>query len=329
MGNHFPASCALVLSFIAPCANVWACEDEHPPIVSTPAEKLVLHGVDGDQVLGLTFDPRGVGAITPAGDNARQWIDTTDPTGVWHYREWQWWKDHPWGESCRPRFYSDVKFRALRDARRGAEISYQIDGFDCRQSFFVPDAIDSDAPHWDLVTTIRNDSGREAEEYGQFFACYTPLNRGRSFWFWDESSELVRFADRGVGHLDGFIAHPQAYFLDEGAIPHCPRGGGKIVGRWRQPLMVSQASHAGWRSVIMIEPQYAGALAQGIHGVAMDYILFPGPDQRACANGAEFSAHIRHVMLKSPELPAAEPLHELWNEFQRSHDEIRELTSRR
>jgi hypothetical protein len=259
----------------------------------------------------------------PDGDDDNRWIDTDDETGVWHYREWQWWKGHPWGESCRPRFYADVRFQPLSE-RRGAVISYQIDGFDCRQSFHVPEIKNAEAPYWDLVTTIRNASNRDVEEYGHFFACYTPLNRGRSFWYWDESGELVRFADRGVGHLDGYVSHPQAYYLAERAIPHCPRGGGKIVGRWGKPVMVSHASPAGWRSIVMIEPQYAGSLAQGIEGGAMDYILFPSPNKRSFPAGAEFSVHIRHIMLKSPDLPARERLEALWAEFERSHAATRE-----
>jgi hypothetical protein len=299
-------------------ATTWACEDEHPPILATPVETLLIRDVHQVDLLRLAFDPRGVRTVAPRGDDPERWIDSDDPTGAWHYREWQWWKGHPWGESCRPRFYAEVDFRAAEN-EHGAVIAYHIDGFDCRQAFFLPESANRDAPHFDLVTSIRNDSGQNVDEYAQFFACYTPLNRRRSCWFWDESRTLVRFADRGVGHLDGYISHPQAYFAARGAIPHCPRGGGKLVGRWFKPLLVSHASPAGWRSIIMIEPEFAAALAQGIEGVAMDYILFPGPRKRTFDQGAELSAHIRHVMLRSPELPTIERLEELWAEFERSH----------
>ncbi len=207
-------------------------------------------------------------------------------------------------------------------------ISYQIDGFDCRQTFILPDTIDRDAPHWDVVTKIRNASGHDVEEYFQFFACYTPLNRDHSFWFWDQSGKLVLFADRGVSHLDGYVTHPGAYFLERNAIPRCPRGDGKIVGRWLHPVMVSQASPAGWRSVVMIEPQYAASLAQGIKGKAMDYILFPGPQERSFAKNAEFVVHIRHCMLKSPDLPSTQRLQGLWDDFQKSHKVIRNSAAR-
>jgi hypothetical protein len=305
-----------------------ACEDVHPPILSEPVTRLAVADADDANILKISFDPRGVRTIEPAGDEANGWIDAEDPTGAWHYREWQWWKGHPWGESCRPRFFADVKFRALPNPSRGAEIAYRIDGFDCRQIFFVPDMADADEPYWDVMTTIRNVLGRDVEEYGHFFACYTRMNDHRSFWYWDESDKLVRFADRGVGHLDGYIAPPGAYFAKQGAVPHCPRGGGKIVGRWRWPVMVSHTSAAGWRSVVMIEARYAAALTQGIEGKAMDYILFPGPDRRTFADGAEFSVHIRHTLLKSRELPTIERLEELWQTFEASHAEVRERAGR-
>jgi hypothetical protein len=304
-----------------------ACEDDHPPIVITPAKKFLLRDGAKQNVLKIVFDPRGVSSVIPQGDEGARWIDSDNPTGVWHYREWQWWKGHPYGESCRPRFWTEAHFRP-RHEPPGATISYHIDGFDCRQVFLLPDQVTNEAVSWDLITTVRNTSDRDVEEYGQFFACYTPLNRGRSFWYWDASDQLVRFADRGVTHLDGYIAHPQAYFFADGAIPHCPRGGGKVVGRWRSPIMVSQASPAGWRSIIMLDEEHAASLAQGIGGEAMDYILFPGPEQRTFTAGKEFSAHIRHLMLKSPELPNVERLRDLWNEFQQSHDAIRERAAR-
>jgi len=178
------------------------------------------------------------------------------------------------------------------------------------------------------VTTIRNASNRDVDEYGQFFACYTPLNRGRSFWYWDASGKLMLFAERRVSHLDGYIAHPRAYFGEQGAIPHCPRGGGKIVGQWRHPVIVSHASPAGWRSVILLEAAHTSALTQGIQGGAMDYILFPAPGKRTFANGAVFSAHIRHILLKSPELPSVERLEEFWDEFVLSHSATRNLAAR-
>ena len=316
MPKHYPLVGVIALILVVPTAS--ACEDEHPPIAVTPVETFNLNSASQRHVLSLKCDPRGIAAVAPAGDDANRWIDPDDKTGAWHYREWQWWKGHPWGDSCRPRYYADVSLTARRDKSDAAILAYRIDGFDCRQVFTFPPVVEEDAPYWDIVTTIRNVLGHNVEEYGQFFACYTPLNRDRSFWFWDESKKLVLFADRGVKHLDGYVANPDAYFSKQGAIPHCPRGSGKIVGRWHHPVIVSQASPAGWRSVIMLDAIHTGALAQGIEGAAMDYILFPGPDQLNFANGAEFRAHIRHLLLKSPELPSSERLEKLWSEFERS-----------
>lgn len=262
--------------------------------------------------------------MAPAGDDSQRWIDANHATGAWHYREWQWWRGHPWGESCRPRYFADVALELPSDDQRRADLLYAIDGFDCRQIFLAPKATESDAPYCDLLTTVRNSSGGDVHEYGQFFACYTPLGRGRSFWYWDESDKLMLMADRGIGHLDGYIAHPDAYFLEQKAIPHCPRGEGKIVGRWRHPVLVSHASPAGWRSIILIESQRAAGLAQGLEGGAMDYILFPEPHSPTFPNQSAFSAHIRHVMLKSPELPSVQRLRGLWDEFERAHDSVRQ-----
>ncbi len=304
-----------------------ACEDDHPPIVSTPATKHLLRDHAGSEVLTLVFDPRGLTAVMPTGDDANRWVDGNEPTGVWHYREWQWWKGHPFGESCRPRYWTQATISTHLDAA-AVSIAYDIDGFECRQTFLLPDSVERDTAGWDLVTTIRNASNHNVDEYGQFFACYTKLNRGRSFWYWDESGELVLFSERGVSHLDGYVAHPDAYFLEGRAIPHCPRGGGKVVGRWHRPMMVSHPSPAGWRSIIMLEAAHAGALAQGIEGGAMDYILFPGPKLQTFRSGETFSAHIRHVMLKSAELPTIQQLQRLWDDFEQSHATMRQRAAR-
>ena len=174
--------CLIISALCVVSAHAWACEDDHPPVLTTPTARYLLKASDGPSVLTLSFDPRGVGGVAPNGDDPNSWVDTDDPGCAWHYREWQWWKGHPWGDSCRPRYYADVKFEATDNTLRWAEISYRIDGFDCRQVFLLPEtASDRNAPYWDLVTTIKNASGRDALEYGHFFACYTPLNRGRSF----------------------------------------------------------------------------------------------------------------------------------------------------
>ena len=201
-------------------------------------------------------------------------------------------------------------------------IEWRMDGFDTFQQFLLPTVVDSEAPYWDLVITVRNVSGKAVDEYGQFFACYTRLNRDRSFWFWDAAGKLELFSDRGVTHLDGYVVHPDAYFVAQGAIPHCPRGDGKIVGQWGHPVIVSHASAAGRRSVILLEEKHTASLAHGIRGGAMDYIVFPGPSAVTFASGAEFKVHVRHVMLKSPQLPSMERMESLWQDFADAHETV-------
>ncbi len=243
-------------------------------------------------------------------------------SGVWDYREWQWWKGHPWGDSCRPRYWTTAEF--LHEQRDPA-IRFRVDGFACEQKFLLPKIVAADAPHWDLLVRIENVSGADVAEYHQFFACYTAFNEPHSCWFWAEGNQLRRFAEFGVEHLDGYVVHPQAYYASRGAIPHCPRGGGKIVAKWQRPVLVSHSSPAGWRSVILVEAKYAASLAQGIRGAAMDYILFPGPDVPTFADQTAFAVHVRHHLIKSPELPAMEKLQQLWDEFEKSHQAVHQL----
>jgi len=245
-----------------------------------------------------------------------------DDSRVWDYREWQWWKGHPWGDSCRPRYWTTAEFS---DTPNNLKIHFEIDGFDCEQKFLLPKIVDKLRPHWDLVTTIRNISGDDVEEYGQFFACYTNINKSDSFWFWDAGNRLSRFSDYSVEHLDGYVVHPEAYYASSGAIPHCPRGDGKIVARWHRPMVISHPSPAGWRSIIMVESKYAAGLAQGIQGAAMDYIVFPGPSKKAFEDQTEFAVHVRHQLIKSSELPSTATLEQLWQEFESSHAAIHKL----
>ncbi len=321
-----------------------ACEDEHPPVTRTPVVRYQLHDSQARPVAAIAFDPRGTHRVHAADETDVTWVRDPDRSGAWDYREWQWWKGHPWGESCRCRYWCEPTFKPEKNA---VTIHYQVDGFESTQQYLLPQVVEAVAPHWDLVTTIKNISGSDVEEYGQFFACYTQFNQPNSFWFWEQgkgnagkgsvgkrladngdagkgllNSRLTLFSARGVDHLNGYVAHPAAYFLEGGAVPHCPRGEGKIVSRWYRPMLVSQPSPQGWRSIILVEPERTAAVSQGLKGAAMDYILFPGPARRTFAAGAEFSAHIRHHLLKSSELPSKERLDTLWKAFERSHSAV-------
>ena len=313
------ASIALIVS------SAYACEDEHPPAITTPVVERTLQGPSGQTVVEMAFDPRGLSIIRPVDETAETLTRGSDNSSVWDYREWQWWKGHPWGDSCRPRYWTTAEFL---HAERDLSIRFEVDGFATEQRFLLPNSVQTETPHWDVVVTIRNVSGVDVEEYHQFFACYTEFNSPNSCWFWGEGDRLHKFSEFGVEHLDGYVVHPQTYYADRGAIPHCPRGGGKIVAKWHRPVLISHPSPGGWRSVIMIEAQYAASLAQGIRGAAMDYILFPGPATPRFDDEAEFAAHIRHHLIKSSDLPTVESLDRLWSEFESSHPQVHELASR-
>jgi hypothetical protein len=303
----------IVCVLLAFASALLACEEQHPSIVTTPISTHTLRDAEGLAIVALTFDPRGLSGIKTPDEPDAVWMPQAARQGAWDYREWQWWKGHPWGDGCRPRFHAIVTLEA---EPRGPTIQYEIDGFSCRQQFIMPDSIDPAAPYWDCVISVRNDTGQEVEEYGQFFACYTEMNQRRSHWFWDRDGTLDRWENRGVVHVDGYVVHPKAYFLTGGAIPHCPRGDGKVIGTWHHPVLVSNASPAGWRSVILLDPDHTAAITQGADGDAMDYILFPGAESPTFAAGQSFTARVRHHLVRSSELPSSERLEKLWVNFE-------------
>lgn len=305
---------------------IYACEDEHPPVLREPSVEFTLRDKAQNPIALVGVDPRGMGRLRMADEMSVEWTRPEEENWSWDSREWQWWTGHPWGESCRPRFYAEVDFHPERIEEGVAWIDYHIDGFDCRQTFIIPDVVSAEAPYWDVVFRIRNNSGRDVEEYGQFFACYTAVNASGEerlpHWYWDSSGELVRWNEKGVDHLDGYIAHPEAYFLKSGRVPHVPRGEGRIVGTWRHPVLVSNPTPEGWRSVILCEEETTAALAQGMGGPAMDYILHPGAGLKVFADGEEFTAQIRHVLLKSNNLPETERLNVLWKSFEQNRGDV-------
>ena len=130
------------------------------------------------------------------------------------------------------------------------------------------------------------------------------------------------WADRGAGHLNGYVSSPEAYFLGEGGIPHCPRGNGRLMGTWRHPVLVSHASPAGWRSVILLDPETTAAVTCGMEGTAMDYIFYPGHRERVFPPGGRFRSHLRHLMVKNPGLPTREQLDKWWMEFQQARPDL-------
>ncbi len=316
------------------------CEspDERPPILTQPSVPFAIRDTRGKTAMTFHCDPRGIGHLTTSDASDYDWVLATSDS-AWHYREWQWWDGHPHGDSCRPRYWANVRFRVeavyqpepsivagnnprALQAECGSSIEYRVDGFTSIQQVLPPHQVDADLPYFDIVFTMRNTTGHAVRDYAQFFACYTAANadpddvgRRRSHWFWDRSGALVRWSDKGVTHLNGYVVHPDAYFHDQGRIPHCPRGNGRIVGTFQYPVLVSNASPAGHRSIILVDPQHAAGLSQGMEGPAMDYILFPGADNVEFGPSEQFTAHIRHYVVRSADLPSIGQLKNLWKAF--------------
>ena len=85
---------------------------------------------------------------------------------------------------------------------------------------------------------------------------------------------------------------------------------------------MSQASPAGWRSVILLDPEKTAAVTCGMQGTAMDFIFYPGHKKRVFPPEDRFRSHLRHLMVKSPGLPNREQLEEWWAGFRRARPEL-------
>jgi hypothetical protein len=330
-----------ILAAMAVACPVWAQAPVTGPSLTTqPSDEIVLADADGRPVARVRIDPRGVYALHTAAEPDLNWV-IPGRDNAWDYREWQWWEGHPWGDIMRPRYHGRPRIDPGRAGEGYVRIEYLADGFRGVQQILFPEVAEREHLFWDVVTTISNETGTDVREYGQFFACYTPVNRRQSHLFWDEGTPpaspdemdrgrgaLTLWADRGVGHLNGYVVSPASWLAQEGSIPHCPRGGGRIVGRWRSPVLVSHPSPVGWRVLHLIEEARCAAITQGMEGNAMDYILYPGHADRRFAGGTAFSAHIRHHVLLSPDSPVSELLERLWARFEADHAEVHERARR-
>lgn len=288
---------------------------------------------NGTPLLEIGFSSRGVQELTTLDEPELDWIHP-GAYSAWDYTEWHWWKGHPFDfrarglenpaywDSFRPRFQGNPRVDAERMGKGYLGIEFETDGFTFRQDYLLPATAVRDRVYWDMIFTAANSTGRSIEEYGHFFACYTSVNGRRSHWFWDAGGELALWADRGVGHLDGYVSSPEAYFQRAGKIPHCPRGGGRLIGTWHHPVLVSQSSPAGWRSVILLDPETTAALTCGMEGTAMDFIFYPGHKRRVLPPEGRFRSHLRHLMVKNPGLPTRDQLEDWWSEFQRARPDL-------
>ncbi len=293
---------------------------------------------DGSPLVDISFSSRGIQKLTTSEEPGLDWVYQGDYS-AWDYTEWHWWKGHPFDfqaghdklaywESFRPRFWGSPQVYAERLRQGYLRINFESDGFQFIQDYLLPGQAKPGVGYWDMMFTATNSTGKQIEEYGHFFACYTSINGERSHWFWDAGGELVLWKDREAGHLNGYVSSAEAYFQSSGKIPHCPRGKGRIIGAWRHPVLVSHASPEGWRSVILLDPDTTGGIACGMQGVAMDFIFYPGHRERVFQPGSSFTANMRHLMVKSPGLPSRAQLEGWWSQFQQSRSEVRQRIGR-
>ena len=300
-----------------------------PPDEFGPVYPVTLRLKDGSPLLKIEFSSRGIQKLKTGEEPELDWI-YQGAYSAWDYTEWHWWKGHPFDfqarghehpaywDSFRPRFQGNPRVDAEKIVEGYLGIEFGNDGFGFRQDYLLPGEAAPGRVYWDMFFTAVNSTGRQIEEYGHFFACYTSVNGSRSFWFWDTGGELELWSDRGVGHLDGYVSSPDSYFRRDGRIPHCPRGNGRLMGTWLHPVLVSHASPAGWRSVILLDPDTTAAVTCGMEGTAMGFIFYPGHMERVFPSEGRFRSHLRHLMVKNPALPTREQLDEWWMEFKQA-----------
>jgi len=89
---------------------------------------------------------------------------------------------------------------------------------------------------------------------------------------------------------------------------------------------VGHATDAGWRHVILTERQHTAGISCGMRGVAMDYVLYPG--KLSLEPGEKFTTHVRHLIIRSPELPTTSHLEDLWRQFESDNDKKKKLAVR-
>ena len=251
--------------------------------------------------------------------------DAVEPdTPTWDCREWQWWAGYDGSTEMRPRMVPAACGGEELGGVARVWSEYRCDGVRTRHEWTVPAVQEPPRLGYDCTMTVTNETGSELAEYGQFFACYTSLNRraGRpptretaiGCRFWDASGGLVNFLDIGGYHIDRLIVAPDSPFLELGKVPHCPRGDGRVGGSWTHPALVSHPAPGGERHVILFEPQTTAAVCMGAGGPAMDYVTWPG--SLAFAAGSSYTTRVRHQVTALPEGHEEDGLQELWAEFE-------------
>lgn len=239
----------------------------------------------------------------------------------WDCREWQMWRGRTYRREQRPRWVPASCDAHVGDERLLIWCEYEVDGVRTHQDWIFGDQVDDHCLQYDCLTTVKNISGRQLLDYSQFFASYTKVNGRNGAYFWGRGGELVLSWDAGIEHLDKFIVARASPIDRLGRLPHFPRTPGMVGGHWHRPVLVGQATTNMWRHVVMVEQEYAAAITLGMTGVAMDYVLYPG--RLEFEPGEAFTCHIRHLLLRSPNLPRPGLLDELFCKFEQDHEPVR------
>jgi len=244
----------------------------------------------------------------------------------WDTREWQWWKDCPFDRGrMRPRLDSTTTGGA--DAGPGGVrvwTRFLCDGVETTQEWFFDDLDRADRASYNCLITIANHRKEALEQYGQFFACYTAWNGKNGHFYWSADGALVNYRQAGSRHLDYYVTAPGSIFARLGRVPHCPRGGGAVKATWKHPVSVSLPGPGGYRHVVMSEEARTSAIAQGMSGIAQDYLVYP-PAGRL-GPGQTFRVHVRHLIVRATDEQLPRRLDRWWAEFVRDHERVRRLS---
>tara|TARA_B100001123_G_C14423491_1_gene675639 strand:- start:177 stop:425 length:249 start_codon:yes stop_codon:yes gene_type:complete len=74
----------------------------------------------------------------------------------------------------------------------------------------------------------------------------------------------------------------------------------------------------------MTEEAHTAAIAQGMHGIAQDFLIYPTAGRLKA--GASFRMHVRHLVTKATDKELPKKLNRWWSEFSRDHKRIRGLS---
>lgn len=243
----------------------------------------------------------------------------------WDTREWQWWKDYPFD-------LNQMRPREVAPASGGADFQpggmrvwsrFNCDEVETTQQWFFHDLESTEQAVYDCLITVHNHRDETLEEYGQFFASYTSWNGRKGHLYWSEEGSLVNYQQAGSRHLDYYVAQAGSMFHRLGKVPHCPRGEGKVRATWKHPVSISLPNPRGYRHVLLTEEARTSAIAQGMQGLAQDFLIYP-PAGRLKARQT-FSVHVRHLIVEASDETLTDKLPTWWAAFVEDHQRVHRL----